>query len=1421
MSTNWKSYNSIDHVSNNGTASGRVLQVLNQVIQTIKQENPIDETLEELIQVLPTGWSHPDHVGIRIRFKESEFVSAGFKETADGLTERFSTIDGGKGAIDAFYQVEQPSRDEGPFLHDERLLINQTARLLSGFINHIISERKHSESIERLKELSVINRTTRIINEGQSVDDVLQQVAFIMPSGWQYPEYAVARISYAGHDYTSERFIETEWVQTQRFQTIDGASGSLDLFYTRDFSYLSGDPFLKEERDLLTNLTRLITDFINRTLAQHEKLEWQERVKELKTINETTRIINQHMPVTFTLNRIAELIPAGMQYPEFSVARIRLEQHEFISPGFIETPWVLRHKFETIDRQHGAIEVYYLKEFAKTRQELFLNEETDLIKNIGNLIVGYLNSIHARDLMEQSRRLYAGEIIQQKKERKRDVKRSSKHLLQNFMHKNNAARDIYYDLMPFRVKEILLVANLYDAYAIESEGRFTEQILGGFHQLHLLTVPRVTGVTTYEEAEEKLNEKHFDLIIVMVGVDKKAPLHLSGMVKKKFPYIPIFILLNNDADIPYFEARKHEMGALDELFVWNGDSKIFSSMVFHLEDKVNVENDTQIGLARVILLVEDSVRYYSKYLPLLYSSVLEQTNRLIEDVSADELYAVLRLRARPKVLLVRSYEGALEIFNKYKDYLLCLISDVEFLRNGQLNQTAGFDLVNHVKSQLKDLPVIMQSSKIEYSQDAYELKTVFINKYSESLLQDIKTFISHYLGFGNFVYKDAHGRSIAIARNLKEFEQNLRNVPIDSIVYHARKNHFSMWLMARGEIKIARKIAPYRITDFETEEQVREYLISVLRRHWEEQNQGKVIDFDDVETIDENNVYSLAGGSLGGKGRGLAFINTLLFNFDFATHIPGVQVKMPRTTVIGIEEFELFMERNQLQNLYFRNLSYPEIKKIFLAGELSKTLERKLKRLLTLFTKPLAVRSSGILEDSLKQPFAGVFDTYLLPNIHERPEERFRQLCAAIKLVYASVFSETARAFTEAVDFKIEEERMAVIIQEVVGHRYDDVFYPHISGVAQSYNYYSYGHMNPEDGYAVIALGLGKYVVDGEKAWRFCPVYPELDNNAPKDQFKNSQTEFYGVDLGKHDIDLLEGETAGLKRMDCYLAEEHGTLNHLASVYNPDNNTISPGLDQMGPRILNFTNILKYNYMPLSKTIEVVLDVVKEALGTAVEIEFAVDLKKDEKGRAFFYLLQIKPLVGSTHDYSIDPSKIDEEKIVLKTGHGMGNGKISDIRDVIYVDKTAFDKAKTREMASEIEQLNNKLKLAKRPYVLIGPGRWGTRDPWIGIPVAWTQISNARVIVETDLEDYPLEASGGSHFFHNVTSMNVGYLSVQHHEKEAHINWDLLDQQPLIEQTCYFKHIEFNQPLTVRMDGRKRMAVITHNEEAVRKASTT
>jgi len=479
------------------------------------------------------------------------------------------------------------------------------------------------------------------------------------------------------------------------------------------------------------------------------------------------------------------------------------------------------------------------------------------------------------------------------------------------------------------------------------------------------------------------------------------------------------------------------------------------------------------------------------------------------------------------------------------------------------------------------------------------------------------------------------------------------------------------------------------------------------------------------------------------------------------------------------------------------------------AGKLTETLIRKLKLIIRHIVKPLAIRSSGLFEDSQNQPFAGIFETYLIPNNHPDPRVRLEQLMDAVKLVYASVYSPTAKGYIEAVNYRIEQEKMAVVIQEVVGNQYGEVFYPHISGVAQSFNYYPFAHMKPEEGFAVAALGLGRYVVEGEKAFRFSPLYPNLEINSARDQYKGSQVYFYAVDLQKKDVNLIEGEDAGLRKLDIYDAEMHGTLKHLASVYSAENDRIIPGLRENGPRVINFADILKYNYVPMAKTIEVVLDVVKEALGSPVEIEFAIDLNRDENYRASFYLLQIKPLIGNIADFNIDMDKIPREDILLYSEREMGNGMVDTIDEVVFVDPDTFDKSKTVEMAEEIDQINGEMIKAGKKYILVGPGRWGTRDRWIGVPVTWPQISNAKVIVETSLEGFPLDASSGSHFFHNVTSMNVGYFCVQPELSQSFIRYDILKQQKELRQTRYFSIARFAKPLVVRMDGKKRISVIT------------
>lgn len=1134
--------------------------------------------------------------------------------------------------------------------------------------------------------------------------------------------------------------------------------------------------------------------------------EQTERLKELATINRTNQILKEGKSIEETLQQICLLIPDGWQYPSYTSARIWFDNKEYCTNAFEPTKWVMRQTFSTIEDKSGAIEVYYTRQFVESFEGPFLKEERDLIDNLASLISGFINTKIAVGNRSGSSSKKPGFF-----EEENLPSPANRKLLQTFLNKNNFARDTYHDLMPFKVKEILLVANLYDAYSIEKEGRFSEHVLGEYSNLNLTSIPRITGASSPEEVFEQLKSRHFDLIIFMMGVDKKLPIELSKKIKVEYPYIPLFLLLNNNADMELFEEKKP--GSIDRIFVWNGDSSIFFTMIKMVEDKINVKNDTQVGLVRVILLVEDSAQYYSRYLPMLYKIVLEQTRRIIDDVSTDDLYKVLRLRARPKLLLASSYEEALEIYFKYKDYLLCLITDVEFKKDGKQNQRAGFELLSYVRSLSPDLPAIVQSSDVSNVEIAHQLKATFIDKNSQSLNQDFRGFITHYLGFGNFIYKNKKGKRIAEAKSLKEFEQHLKSIPDESLVYHARKNHFSMWLMARGEIHVARVINPAKVGDFESPSGLRAYLIEKIQKFRNEQNRGKVIPFEENFVLDESNIVSLSDGALGGKGRGLSFINSLIYNFDFNQIIPGINIKTPVTLIIGANEFETFIQSNHLEEVIYNGHDYEEIKKRFVEAKLSSQLTDKLKKVLKLINKPIAVRSSGLFEDSLTQPFAGIFSTYLLPNNQNKLSERLEQCSTAIKLVYASVFSNTARGYIRAVNYKIEEEKMAVVLQELVGREHDSYFYPHISGVAQSFNYYPFSYIKPEDGFAVSAVGLGCYVVEGEKAYRFCPAYPNVEINSSKDQFKNSQVHFYAVDMNNKAPDLMLGEDAALKKLDISEAEKHGTLKHCASVYDPDADRIIPGIDAVGPRLVNFANILKYNYIPLAESLKSLLAVVREAMGSPVEIEYAIDLNKDKDGKATFYLLQIKPLIGSSRDYEVNLDKIDKDRILLFTKKGMGNGKIQYLEDVIYIDYSRFDKSKTEDMAKEISEINDKMHDEGKNYVLIGPGRWGTRDRWIGIPVTWPQISNAKIIVETSFEDFPLDASSGSHFFHNVTSMNIGYLTVQQELEEPFINWDILKKQELISQGKYFSHVRFKKPLTVRMDGKKGISVITFKME--------
>ncbi len=1122
----------------------------------------------------------------------------------------------------------------------------------------------------------------------------------------------------------------------------------------------------------------------------------------LEIISNINRIVRQNKSIDNTLLEIADAIPVFNNLSTPIYLRIVFKNKEYLSREFKDDYMCIETNFITITGNRGKIQICSKNNIDETNS-LVISENDYFMKSLVKIITQYLNEFERSTTRNQKVGADANNTTNGP---------VSSRFLQRFLNKYTYNRDIYHDLMPFKVREILLISSLYDAYAIESEGRFSEHMLGQYGQLNLQSFPRITGASNLNQAMELLKHKHFELIIYMVGVDKITPLTVSEQIKKAYPFIPIFLLLNNSADTNYFNRKLENISYIDKLFTWNGDANIFFSMIKLLEDKINVENDTQLGKVRVILLVEDSPIYYSRYLSFLYKVVMEQTKRIIDDVSTDDLYKVLRMRARPKILLATNFEEATDIINKYREYMTCLITDVKFEREGKFDENAGIKLLEFTYKMLKNLPTILQSSDSSYGPVASEYQSLFIHKHSDTLYHDFEHFITNYLGFGDFVFKNSEGKIIAIASNMKEFERFLKKIPNESLLYHASRDHFSMWLMARGEIRAARIINLKKVDDFENALELRKDLLHMLKEYRNERDMGNVIPFISKNEITEENIYTLAGGSLGGKGRGLAFIDALIHNFNFSKFISDVKVRTPKTFVIGTHEFEAFLKNNQLTSVLIENNEYDEIKKHFINGQLSEELDKKLTSLLEVIKKPIAVRSSGMFEDSLTQPFAGIFETYLLPNNHPDIKVRISQAKDAIKLVMASVYSNAAKGYVKAIDYKIEEEKMAVIIQEVVGNKYGSLYYPHISGVAQSYNFYPFAHMKPEEGFAIAGVGLGKYIVEGNKAYRFSPKYPSTEISSTKSQFKNSQVKFYAVDLNKENLNLLDGELAGLSENDISMAEKQGTLKHLASVYNPDNNTIYPGIAKPGPRIVNFANILKYNYISLAKTIEIVLELGKDAMGTPIEIEYAVDLTKDEDGKASFYILQIKPLIQLGFDCNIDLATIDEDSTLLYSEKGMGNGHIDNITDVIYADVDRFNKSETEEMAKEIEEINNEMIKQDRKYVLIGPGRWGTRDRWIGIPVKWHMISNAKVIVESSLDEFPLDASSGSHFFHNVTTMNVGYFTVQPELLVSYIKYEKFARQQVISKGKYFNHIRFKKPLSIKMDGKKRIYLIHENQ---------
>lgn len=959
--------------------------------------------------------------------------------------------------------------------------------------------------------------------------------------------------------------------------------------------------------------------------------------------------------------------------------------------------------------------------------------------------------------------------------------------------------------MPQRIQEILLVCSPYDSFILEEDGLLTEMIHTEYLDLGLTHSPNITRVSTGEEALAAIRNGPCDLVITLLRLGDMDVSRFCESVRQIKPGLPVVLLVANDWELTRL-TRQQRTQNVDGVYVWHGDAKVFLAIIKALEDRLNAEHDTRVGGVGVIILVEDSVRFRSSLLPIIYSQLVRQTRAVMAD-GLNYMDKRLRFAARPKVLVAETFEEALELYHRFRKYLFGVITDVSFPRGGAQDPQAGITFIRQLRADRPDVPALLQSSDASNWQLAERLGVSFLYKHSASLLEDVRNFMLDNFGFGDFVFRTPDGHEVGRASDLRSMQRVLRDVPAESIEYHARHNHFSNWFRARTEFALAGRMRPRRVTEFSDLEAIRRYLLRGLGEALRQNRRGVVEDFS-RERFDAGCGFArIGGGSLGGKARGLAFADALLAGANLDAEFPGLQVRVPRSVVIGTDIFDEFLDANRiaLNTLCISDDDW--IAHTFLRGDLPPDIIGNLRVFLDLVRGPIAVRSSSLLEDSQYHPFAGVYDTHMLPNNDPDDTVRLAQLCDAIKLVYASTFYTTSRRYLDATPHRVDEEKMAVILQPVVGARHGHWHYPSFSGVARSYNYYPFGAMHPEDGVASVALGLGQTIVDGGQALRFCPAYPHvLPQLGEAEEFINqSQRTFFAVNL-RHAPDrsrIIHG--SGLVRLELDEAEQQGTLALLGSVWSPDDDAFYDGIDRPGVRVVTFAHILKSSAFPLAPLLQRLLQIGRAGMNSPVEIEFAVNLESEPQE---FAVLQIRPCgIGPDHEPA-ELGELQREELVCFSPHALGNGVIDGLADVIYVKPERFDPAHTPTIATEIGLLNDRLLAANRPCLLVGPGRWGSSHTSLGIPVTWSQICAARVIVETTLQDFVVEPSQGSHFFQNLTAFGIAYLAVNPYSNEGFIDWGWLETQPVENETPFVRHVRLPQALEVRLNGRISHAAV-------------
>ena len=966
----------------------------------------------------------------------------------------------------------------------------------------------------------------------------------------------------------------------------------------------------------------------------------------------------------------------------------------------------------------------------------------------------------------------------------------------------------FVSLMTKRIFNVLLVANPYDAFMLEDDGRIDEKIFIEYMNLSLRYPPRFTQVSTEEDAWKQLGNTMFDLVICMPGSDNSDTFDIARQIKEKYPHIPLVVLTPFSHGIK--ERMEHEdLSIFEYVFCWLGNTDLLVSIIKLIEDKMNLEHDIKEVGVQMILLVEDSIRFYSSVLPNLYKFMLRQSQEFATE-ALNEHQRTLRMRGRPKIVLARSYEEAMDLYNKYQNNTLGIISDARYPREGKIDPHAGIRFLTEVRSRDPFIPLILQSAEVSNKEFAFSCGAQFIDKNSKKMNIDLREAVSENFGFGDFIFRNPNTmEEVVRVHNLKELQNAIFSIPAESFLYHISRNHISRWLYSRAIFPVAEFLKQITWESLQDIDAHRQIIFEAIVKYRKMKNQGVVAVFQRDRFDRYSNFARIGDGSLGGKGRGLAFIDNMVKRHAEFEEFENASVVIPKTVVLCTDIFDEFMDMNQLYQVALSDADDETILRAFLRAKLPDKLVEDFFAFFDVVKSPIAIRSSSLLEDSHYQPFAGIYSTYMIPYLTDK-YEMLRMLSDAIKGVYASVYYKDSKSYMQATSNVIDQEKMAVILQEVVGTQYGDRFYPSISGVARSINYYPINDELAEEGTVSLALGLGKYIVDGGLTLRVCPYHPDkvLQTSEMEMALRETQTRFYALDLKNMGQNFSLDDGFNLLKLPVKEAENDGSLNYIASTYDPYDMVIRDGIYPGGRKVITFANILQHDVFPLARILQLVQKYGQGEMRRPVEIEFAVNLNAAEK-KGVFYLLQIRPMVDMKADLNEDLDAIPEDQLLLKSVNSLGQGIMDDIQDVIYVKTEGYSASNNQLIAYDIEKLNKRFLDEGKHYILIGPGRWGSSDTWLGIPVKWPNISAARVIVEAGLTNYRVDPSQGTHFFQNLTSFGVGYFTINAYMNDGLYNQELLNIMPAVEETKYLRWVHFEKPLAVKMNGKKKIGVVS------------